>query len=223
MLDPLIDVYINDVLSLYSATGESLGQRTIVDDTLRTGILDFNGTLEGLTQAAFRQPSAAADRLLDPDMGERVLGRLQRVSDVVASDIMKGRDLGIPPYNSYRELCGRAPAEHWSDLLDVMDSAEISTLRGLYATPADVELAVALLVERLAAGTEVPPTLACIMLEQLRHWRRADRFWYENNQHPGSFTRIFPKAVQRSRWTPRGPRETRRGTLGVIKYGGPQS
>lgn len=105
---------------MYNEKGYETGRRPVVDDTLRTGIFDQGRTIEGLTQGSFWQPLAAADSLVDPDMGERVLGGLQRVSDVISSDIAKGRDIGFPPYNSYRRFCGMKPATSFSDFYDTL-------------------------------------------------------------------------------------------------------
>lgn len=49
-------------------------------------------------------------------MGERILGPLQRASDVTASDVMKCRDVGLPSYNRYRQHCGLPVAKSFDDL-----------------------------------------------------------------------------------------------------------
>lgn len=36
-------------------------------------------------------------------------------------------------------------------------------------------------------GFALGPTFACITVDQMKRWRQADRFWYENDQHPGAF------------------------------------
>lgn len=41
--------------------------------------------------------------------------------DLVAKDIQRGRDMGIPSYNHFRSLCGFAKATSFDELRDVMD------------------------------------------------------------------------------------------------------
>lgn len=68
---------------------------------------------------------------------------------------------------------------------------KVEELRRLYETPEDVDLMAGLLAERVneRSGKAVGPTLACIIIEQLQHWRRSDRFWYESRSRPHGFTR----------------------------------
>ncbi|XP_063835961.1 peroxidase-like [Ostrinia nubilalis] len=107
-------------INLYDKHGKMFNQLSVVDLSLRTGALTINNTIEGATQGAFRQACASTDYVIDPEMGERSLGRLQFVSDVMAADIMKTRDVGLPPYNRYRELCKLPVAEHFHDLYQWM-------------------------------------------------------------------------------------------------------
>lgn len=43
------------------------------------------------------------------------------VADLPATDFMRGRDAGFPPYNQYRKICGMKVAKDWNDLHDTID------------------------------------------------------------------------------------------------------
>ncbi|XP_045541192.1 peroxidase-like [Papilio machaon] len=175
-------------LQLFDSQGKFLKELDMVDYTLRTGALRVNNTVEGVTQGAFRQPCADSDLFVDPEVGERILGPLQRASDVSSSDIMKGRDVGLPSYNRYRQLCGLPLANTFDDLYQWMPKDQVDVISRSYQSIEDVDLLAGIMVEQPLPGAIVGPTLACIMIDQLIRWRRSDRFWYENSLHPGAFT-----------------------------------
>ncbi len=52
--------------------------------------------------------------------------------DLVAANINRGRDHGLPPYNSYRELCGFTRAQRFDDLSDIMSRENINKLAQIY-------------------------------------------------------------------------------------------
>ncbi|CAG9789463.1 unnamed protein product [Diatraea saccharalis] len=175
-------------LNLYDNHGKILRQLGTVDLVLHTGVLPQNNTIEGLTQGSFRQPCASTDKVIDPDMGERVLGRLQFASDIMSTDIMKGRDHGLPSYNRYRELCKLPVAHDFEDLYHWLPHDQVESMQMLYEDVEDIELMAGILSEVEMGDGVVGETLACIIVDQLLRWRRADRFWYENTVHPGAFT-----------------------------------
>ncbi|XP_026325323.1 peroxidase-like [Hyposmocoma kahamanoa] len=174
-------------LNKYTRKGKLLEEMKIVEFTLRTGALTINNTIEGITQGFFRQGTAEADYVIDPDMGERVLGTLQSVSDIMATDIHRGREAGLPPYVEYRKYCHLPVPKEFDDLLEWMPTEKVDALRFRYERVEDIELFPGILGEKFLDGP-VPPTLKCIMADQLWWWRKSDRFWFENNQHPGAFT-----------------------------------
>ncbi|KAL4704809.1 hypothetical protein ACJJTC_003521 [Scirpophaga incertulas] len=175
-------------MNIYDPHFKLVKQLAIVDFTLRTGALAVNDTIAGITRGTYLQACASNHKVIDPDMGERSLGRMQRVSDVAAADIMKNRDIGLPPYNEYRKLCGLPVAKDFHDLRHWMPQEHVEALYSSYEHVDDIDLLVGIISENPLPGAVTGPTLACIVTDQLLRWRKADRFWYENTRHPGAFT-----------------------------------
>nr|XP_049692421.1 peroxidase-like [Helicoverpa armigera] len=101
--------------------GKYRGRRPAPDDSLRSGILSVNNTEADLTQGSLIQPSDDFDYVIAPDLAERYFGEVQTANDLPATDMMRGRDAGLPPYNHYRKICGMKPAKHWEDFHDAID------------------------------------------------------------------------------------------------------
>ncbi|KAI5635960.1 peroxidase domain-containing protein [Phthorimaea operculella] len=173
---------------LYSNTGKFLGTRTAVDDQFRTGVLDYNTTEADLTQGSFRQPAAKVDWNIDYDLAERVFGGLQAASDLPAIDILRGRDVGLPPYNEYRKICGLPYAHKWEDFEDTLWRDKLVQLKRQYNEVDDVDLMAGIYSEKLMPGAVVGPTLFCIMARNLVDMRRSDRHFFEQGVTPAALT-----------------------------------
>ncbi|CAD0195037.1 unnamed protein product [Chrysodeixis includens] len=158
--------------------------------TLRSGYLANNDSEAQLTEGCYIQPADKFDDyVLAPDLVEQVSRRFSaRASDLTAIDFMRGRDAGFPPYNHYREFCGLKPAKTWEDLHDTIDPDKVEILSRIYDEVEDVELMVAIYVERFIPGAFLGPTLYCIMVHNLLLWRQSDKFFFEHGGFPAALT-----------------------------------
>ena len=109
--------------------------------------------------------------------------------DLAAQIIQHGRDHGIPGYGKWREFCGLTKIDTFDQLSDVMSAATIVALRASYRTVADIDLFTGGLAETPATGAVVGPTLGCLIGRQFHYLRRGDRYWFENELPPSSFTK----------------------------------
>ncbi|MGI9474079.1 MAG: peroxidase family protein, partial [Rubripirellula sp.] len=98
--------------------------------------------------------------------------------DLAALNIQRGRDHGLPDYNSVREQLGLAPAESFADVTSDPDLQ--AKLEQVYGTVDDIDVWVGALAEDHVAGGSVGELTRTVLLEQFTSLRDGDRFWYEN-------------------------------------------
>ncbi|XP_058122599.1 uncharacterized protein LOC131293497 [Anopheles ziemanni] len=108
--------------------------------------------------------------------------------DLIALNVQRGRDHGIPSYNNYRALCNLKRAQTWEDLSREIPPEVIARLRRIYASVDDIDIFPGGMSERPLQGGLVGPTFACIIAIQFRQLRKCDRFWYENEDPAVKFT-----------------------------------
>ncbi|KAF2347540.1 hypothetical protein FHG87_021706, partial [Trinorchestia longiramus] len=91
--------------------------------------------------------------------------------DLVALNIQRGRDHGLPPYNRWREICHLPPASSFQEFADVMLPEDAERLSSLYAHVDDVDLFIGGLLEKPKAGSLLGHTFLCIVGDQFARLR----------------------------------------------------
>ncbi|KAJ0179666.1 hypothetical protein K1T71_004257 [Dendrolimus kikuchii] len=174
-------------LKMYDADGYYLKKYPIVNLTLKTGFFDVDENMEQLTRGNFLQTSAKIDYIIDPDIGTVGLGPHQRASDLCTSDAAKNRYFGFQSYVKYRDFCFGKPIRSFDDLDGIIDPERIEILKDLYESFEDIDLIVGIWVEKPIKGGFVPPTMYCLVVEQLIRNMISDRHWYERPNRPHAF------------------------------------
>ncbi|XP_013381368.1 peroxidasin [Lingula anatina] len=121
--------------------------------------------------------------------------------DLAALNIQRGRDHGLPGYNSWRELCGGNRAKTFDDFLTGpkafrLKYSGVAKLKKLYKHPDDVDSFSGGLLETPLPAASVGPTFACVIADQFLRSRSGDRFWYENKQ--AGFTLEQLKSIKKT-------------------------
>lgn len=107
--------------------------------------------------------------------------------DLGSLNIQRGRDHGLPSYNSWREFCGLKKAETFEDLASEIPSEELrEKMRQVYGHPGNVDLFAGSVLEQKLPTSLVGPTFNCLLAKQFKRSRDGDRFYYENS---GQFTK----------------------------------
>ena len=79
---------------------------------------------------------------------------------------------------------------NWHDLtwFNGINFQKIELVRQIYTSVDDIDLFVAANFENKREGHRLSPVMECIIGEQFYRWKNGDRFWYEIEGQPHSFT-----------------------------------
>merc|ERR1712241_738399 len=99
--------------------------------------------------------------------------------DLVAVNIQRGRDHGLPGYNKYREICTGKKASTWSDLRNSILPTHIEQLRKVYKHVDDIDLYVGGFLEAAHEDSILGPVFKCIIGDQFARLKKGDRFFYD--------------------------------------------
>jgi hypothetical protein len=119
-------------------------------------------------------------------------------ADLAAINIMRGREVGLPPYNAYREYCGLTRATSFTDLHGTISNHTLGKLASVYESVDDIDLWTGGVSEYPVPGSVVGPTFACLIAEQFANLKKGDRFWFENQGWPSSFTPAQLEEIRKS-------------------------
>ncbi|XP_023338409.1 chorion peroxidase isoform X2 [Eurytemora carolleeae] len=116
--------------------------------------------------------------------------------DLLAINVQRGRDHGIPGYNAYRKYCGLSPMTDWTNKPSELSEEYWLQLKDVYDKVDDIDLMVGGVAETNVKGGAVGPTFACIIGEQFKKLKYGDRFFYTHQ--PDSYHSKGLSAVSKS-------------------------
>ena len=157
------------------------------------------GGAEWLLNGLMRQSA----RKLDPAVTEALTNHLFANnnaglgSDLIARNINRGRDHGLPSYNDFREACGLPKICSWGARPAEISPENWETLRHTYALPMDIDLFPGGLAEEPVNGGILGETFSCLVSEQFRKLIQGDRFFFTHQapSHPLIFAQIQKYAI----------------------------
>ena len=149
--------------------------------------------MEAIVRGLLKDPIMKIDRHFSTDVSQHLFETTDDFGrpfhfDLVAINIQRGRDHGLPAYVKFREFCGLPPVKTWTEMRSVMSDEAVDAFKQLYRFVDDVDLFSALVSEFRLKDSMVGPTLACLLATQFRDMKHGDRFWYETNAVPVRFT-----------------------------------
>jgi hypothetical protein len=122
--------------------------------------------------------------------------------DLMARDVQRGRDNGIPDYNTVRKALGLPMVTNFDGVLTQgglqsgsrFSSRDTTAQRFSRAYPGGVntlDLFEGGLAERHVQGSDVGPTFQSIIVDQFERLRDGDRFFYLNEEFTSEETNLF--------------------------------
>ncbi|XP_069121720.1 dual oxidase-like [Argopecten irradians] len=103
--------------------------------------------------------------------------------DHVAQTIMRGRDYGLPDYNTVRKEMGLRQIAEWGDINPALNRTNPEVFETLSRIYGDINIIDPFVGGMLETTSEGPGELfSAILVDQFTRVRDGDRFWFENNQ-----------------------------------------
>ena len=98
--------------------------------------------------------------------------------DLAAINIQRGRDHGLPDFNTMREAIGLDPINDFSELTSDPELAQ--KFEDIYGSPDNADPWIAMIAEDQLPGTMTGETMFAYIVDQFERLRTGDRFYFEN-------------------------------------------
>ena len=138
--------------------------------------------LESMVEGLISQMPQSCDPYFSTEITDHLFQKNSRREnfggDLLAINIQRGRDHGLPSYNNYRKSCGLSPLTSWTDRPREIQDYYWTKLKDAYEKVDDIDLYLGGVSETTVRGGAVGPTFACIIGEQFRRLKYGDRFFY---------------------------------------------
>lgn len=143
----------------------------------------FDEILRGMTI----QESEDYDNNFVPAVSNKLFDEGPFGLDLIALNIQRGRDHGLPGYIHYRETCGGKKIKNFDQLGPNIVKENIANLKKAYVSVEDIELFAGLTLEEKFDDALIGETFICLIADVFARLRFGDRFFYDLKGQVGSF------------------------------------
>lgn len=162
---PLVDAFFNPTL---------VNPAGVVDPVTGHLSTDIGPILKAMADG----DSQAMDVAAVNDVRNLLFGNGQGGQDLIARDIQRDRDNGIPDYNTLRQSVGLKPVTSFADITKNIQVQQ--ALQQAYGSVDNIDAFEGGLAEDHVPGSDVGPLFQAIMVDQFTRLRDGDRFFYLN-------------------------------------------
>uniref|UniRef100_A0A672JIY3 Myeloid-specific peroxidase n=1 Tax=Salarias fasciatus TaxID=181472 RepID=A0A672JIY3_SALFA len=108
---------------------------------------------------------------------ERLFQFVQQIAlDLGSLNMQRGRDHGLPGYNTWRKFCGLSQPRNQAELARVLNNEDLArSLFQHYGTPDNIDVWLAGVAEPFVTGGRVGSLFACLIARQFKNIRDGDR------------------------------------------------
>ncbi len=173
---------LNEELWRLNADGTTFdgGNLTLHQNFFNPSIIMGDGSLEALMRGMSAQEAEELDTQMIDGVRNLLFGDPGHGGmDLMAANLMRGRDHGIGTYNDIREAMGLIRLSDWSDVTS--DAALAAQLASLYGSTDELDAWVGMVAEDHLDGAIVGETLFAVLGDQFDRLRAGDRFFYLND------------------------------------------
>ena len=112
------------------------------------------GKLDEFLVGLATQPSQQYDNIVSEEVTNHLFQAKNKTfgMDLVALNVQRGRDHGLPGYNAFRELCGLGRVTDFDFLTDIIPLKIVERLKMIYRDPDDIDLFIGGIVETSVPG-----------------------------------------------------------------------
>ncbi|KAJ7374154.1 hypothetical protein OS493_009494 [Desmophyllum pertusum] len=117
-----------------------------------------HGGIDGLIRGLVKDHSQKVDGSFAKAVQQELIRGPGDLSDLAAINIQRGRERGLPGYNTFRSLCGLQKATSFDQFKTEIASAVVDKMADVYKHPDDVDLFVGGLLESHVGEGALGPT-----------------------------------------------------------------
>ncbi len=173
---------INSNIIRMSPVGDEIprGNMTLKDGFFNPGAVLLAGGIDPYFQGMASQVQQAMDCKVVDDVRNFLFGGPEAGGlDLAAINIQRGRERGLPDYNTIRRNLGLPLVKSFYDITN--DQEEAKELEAIYGSVDDIDPWVGMLAEYHMPDALFGETIMMIMKLQFQLVRDADRFYFEND------------------------------------------